>query len=70
MDTEEYYGGTYPEPPEVETTNHEIKICITVRTNDDFPTSWNEEDIKEYVRDNISNYKYDGDEDIDEIEVD
>lgn len=69
MDTEEYYGGTYPEPPEVETTTRKIKVTVTYTIEEELPSSYTEDDIKEMVEDHDIDYLY-GDENIDEIEVD
>ena len=69
MDTEEYYGGTYPEPPEVETATRKIKVTVTYTIEEELPSSYTEDDIKEMIEDHDIDYLY-GDENIDEIEVD
>lgn len=68
METEEYYGGLYPEPPEVETTTRKIKVTVTYTIEEELPSSYTEDDIKEMIEDHDIDYLY-GEEEIDEIEV-
>ena len=67
-DGDSFAGGTYPCPPE-DDTNKEIIIHLTVATNDDFPKNWDNDKIREYVKENLRDYIYDGDKDIEEIEI-
>lgn len=67
-DGDSFAGGTYPCPTE-DDTNKEIIIHLTVATNDDFDKNWDYDKIKEYVKENYKDYIYDGDIDIEEIEI-
>lgn len=79
IDTEEYYGGTYPspdDPPEVELG--EVKVVCTVITYLDIPKDLEDfKDKEKYIRENYDlynnlskNYIFDSVDviDIDEIE--
>lgn len=67
-DGDSFAGGTYPCPPE-DDTNKEIIIHLTIATNDNFDKKWDYDKIKEYVKENYKDYIYDGDIDIEEIEI-
>ena len=67
-DGDSFAGGTYPYPPEND-INKEIIIHLTVATNDNFSKNWDYYKIKEYVKENYKDYIYDGDIDIEEIEI-
>lgn len=57
----------YPMAPEKDET--EITIQLEIKTTDIFPETWDEEQIKDYVRGNIKDYLRDGEIEIHEIEV-
>ena len=68
METKEYYGGTYPNPPEPKEKHIKVKVHITQEAEYDVPENWNEEDIKKDINDNM-NYIMWNDIEIEELEV-
>ena len=58
IDTEEYYGGTYPSPPEPkEVGTREVKVYCTVRVYLDVPADLeNYSDMKEWIESNYDLY--------------
>ena len=57
----------YPQAPEYDET--EITINLTLKASDTFPESWDEEQMKDYIKGNIKDYIYDADIEIHDIEV-
>lgn len=57
----------YPQAPEHDET--EITIYLTLKTTDAFPETWDEEQMKDYIKGNVRDYIYDADIEINEIEV-
>lgn len=56
IDTEEYYGGTYPEPPEIEENNITGTLIITYHIDADVPKKWDKKDILEDIKQNLTEY--------------
>ena len=68
MDTEEYYGGTYPSPNEIE--EKEIKAHIVMEFDLKFsvPITWDKDKIIDDIKENLKYYdKYN--EEIVDMEV-
>lgn len=71
QDGDSFAGGTYPEPPEEETKYVSGTIYIRYDFKDvEVPKKWEDEQIKEDIYENISDYIYSSREIIEEIEVD
>ena len=68
METKEYYGGTYPSPDEIKTKNVKIKINVTYEYEGEFPTTMDEQTIKEWVEEEFRWLDFDK-KTIEEIEV-
>ena len=68
MDTEEYYGGTYPEPPEKKEKHIKVKVHISQEAEYDIPAEWTMDDIKQDIEDNINYIMWENLE-IEDIEV-
>lgn len=68
MDTEEYYGGTYPEPPEIEEKTIKPHINISFDLEYDVPKDWTREQIIEDIKENLDDFTW-YNEKIEEIEV-
>lgn len=49
METEEYYGGTYPSPKYEDEKRIKARVTITFEIYSTVPKNWNEEEIKEDV---------------------
>ena len=62
-------AGSYPEPTEKKEKEKDIKIYITLKTTDVFPEDWNDEHIKDFIKDTINEYINTCDIEIEEIEV-
>jgi hypothetical protein len=69
METIELGAGSYPEPLEQKMKDKNIKILITIETEDEFPNEWDDEEIKYYIQENINEYVRTSDLNIEEIEV-
>ena len=69
METIDLGAGSYPEPVEQKMKDKNIKIWITIETEDEFPNEWNDEEIKYYIQENINEYVRTSDLSIEEIEV-
>ena len=68
MDTEEYYGGTYPNPPEIKEKSVSATVYVKYVLNFDVPEKWDDEQIKKYISDEFQNLDL-YDEEIQEIEL-
>jgi len=56
LETKEYYGGTYPEPPEVKLKRAKGYAVVTYEFDDEFPSTNDDEEIYNFIENNISNY--------------
>lgn len=65
IDTIHIGAGSYPTPLEKDETTFEL--TITIKTSDIFPETWDKEEIKDYIRDNVREYlNY---EDIENVDI-
>lgn len=69
METMGLGAGSYPEPKEENMKEKNIKIWITIETEDRFPIRWDDDEIKLYIKENIDEYVKTSDLNIEEIEV-
>lgn len=68
METKEYYGGTYPDPPEIKDKHIKVKVHLSFTIEEDVPEDWDEEKIKKDIDENLNYFNW-YDEEIEEIEV-
>lgn len=69
MDTSELGGGYNPTPIEKESNTSNIKIYITIETEDDFPETWEHYDKVQYVKGNIEEYIRTSNVKVEDIEI-
>lgn len=67
-DGDSFAGGTYPTPPEIEERHIIARVFISFDIEDDFPITWDIDDIKDYICKNIDDYDW-FDKEIDDVEV-
>lgn len=46
----------YPEPPEEKDKTIRAQITLTFEIEDEVPERWESDDIKEYIKENLSDY--------------
>ena len=56
METKEYYGGTYPEPPEPEFDETTIKVVLTLETYITIQNKVNQENVEQEVKEAFRNH--------------
>lgn len=49
-------AGSYPEPPEEKTKNVKVTLTVTVKHIIEVPENWDEEAIKEDIKENMDEY--------------
>lgn len=57
METEEYYGGTYPDPPSKKHKRAKGVAVIVYEFDDTFPIDLTDEEIYDYIEQNADDYK-------------
>ena len=68
METKEYYGGTYPTPPEIEEKTINAHICLSFDIEYDVPKSWSRDEIIDDIKENLNDFTW-YNEEIEDIEV-
>ena len=58
METEEYYGGTYPEPFEFDYKHIKAHVCISFDLEFDIEKALNRDEIIEYIEENINDFTW------------
>lgn len=70
IETQGLGAGSYPEPPAQRVQFISGKIYITYEFKDfEFPEEWTLDEIKNDIKENVSDYIYDLDGKIEEIEI-
>ena len=60
IDTIHIGAGSYPTPPEKDETSFEI--FLSIKCSDVFPETWDEEEKKEYIKNEVKEYLYNSDD--------
>lgn len=58
METEEYYGGTYPSPKEEKDKHIKTTVVIAFDLEYDIPESWTREQIIEDIKENLDDFTW------------
>lgn len=69
METMGLGAGSYPTPREEDTEVLKGKICVTYTFETEVPSEWNYEDIIDDIKNNLSEYTYDAEISIDDIDI-
>lgn len=56
IETKGLGAGSYPEPPEEKTKNVKVTLTVTVKHIIEVPENWDEEAIKEDIKENMDEY--------------
>lgn len=57
----------YPEPEEMETKHINAEVCVSFKLEFDIPEDWDNEQIKNYIKENINDFANYYDQEIEDI---